>query len=42
LPLLPADRPGHLHPKVDGTNITDTGKRFKLPGDPASVRMSTH
>jgi DNA-binding beta-propeller fold protein YncE len=26
--------------KVDGTNITDTGKRFKLPGHPASVRMS--
>jgi DNA-binding beta-propeller fold protein YncE len=25
--------------KVDGTNITDTGKRFKLPGHPASVRM---
>jgi len=28
--------------KVDGTKITDTGKRFKLPGHPASVRMSTH
>src|ERR1700736_3994268 len=27
--------------KVDGTSITDTGKRFKLPGHPASVRMST-
>jgi DNA-binding beta-propeller fold protein YncE len=27
--------------KVDGTKITDTGKRFKLPGHPASVRMST-
>jgi DNA-binding beta-propeller fold protein YncE len=26
--------------KVDGTKITDTGKRFKLPGHPASVRMS--
>jgi DNA-binding beta-propeller fold protein YncE len=28
--------------KVNGTGITDTGKRFKLPGHPASVRMSTH
>jgi len=28
--------------KVDGTQITDTGKRFKLPGHPASLRMSTH
>jgi DNA-binding beta-propeller fold protein YncE len=28
--------------KVDGTKITDTGKRFKLPGHPASLRMSTH
>jgi DNA-binding beta-propeller fold protein YncE len=28
--------------KVDGTKITDTGKRFKLPGYPASVRMSVH
>jgi DNA-binding beta-propeller fold protein YncE len=28
--------------KVDGTKITDTGKRFKLPGHPASVRMSAH
>jgi DNA-binding beta-propeller fold protein YncE len=26
--------------KVDGTNITDTGKRFKVPGHPASARMS--
>jgi DNA-binding beta-propeller fold protein YncE len=26
--------------KVDGTTITDTGKRFKLPGHPASLRMS--
>jgi DNA-binding beta-propeller fold protein YncE len=26
--------------KVDGTDITDTGKRFKLPGHPASARMS--
>jgi len=28
--------------KVEGTNITDTGKRFKLPGHPASLRMSDH
>ena len=28
--------------KVDGSKITDTGKRFKLPGHPASVRMSAH
>jgi DNA-binding beta-propeller fold protein YncE len=26
--------------KVDGVKITDTGKRFKLPGHPASLRMS--
>jgi DNA-binding beta-propeller fold protein YncE len=26
--------------KVDGSTITDTGKRFKLPGHPASVGMS--
>jgi DNA-binding beta-propeller fold protein YncE len=26
--------------KVDGTDITDTGKRFKVPGHPASARMS--
>jgi WD40 repeat protein len=25
--------------KVDGTEVTDTGKRFKLPGHPASARM---
>ena len=25
--------------KVDGTNVTDTGKRFKVPGHPASARM---
>jgi DNA-binding beta-propeller fold protein YncE len=25
--------------KVDGTKVTDTGKRFKLPGHPASARM---
>jgi DNA-binding beta-propeller fold protein YncE len=28
--------------KVNGSEITDTGKRFKLPGHPASVRMSPH
>src|SRR5215813_12059034 len=28
--------------KVDGTKVTDTEKRFKLPGHPASVRMSAH
>ena len=28
--------------KVDGSKITDTGKRFKLPGHAASVRMSAH
>jgi hypothetical protein len=27
--------------RVDGTTITDTGKRFKVPGHPASARMST-
>ena len=26
--------------KVDGTEMTDTGKRFKVPGHPASARMS--
>jgi DNA-binding beta-propeller fold protein YncE len=25
--------------KVDGTKVADTGKRFKLPGHPASARM---
>ena len=25
--------------KVDGSNVTDTGKRFKVPGHPASARM---
>jgi len=25
--------------RVDGTKVTDTGKRFKLPGHPASGRM---
>jgi DNA-binding beta-propeller fold protein YncE len=27
--------------RVNGTTITDTGKRFKVPGHPASVRMSS-
>jgi len=26
--------------KVDGAKVTDTGKRFKVPGHPASARMS--
>jgi DNA-binding beta-propeller fold protein YncE len=26
--------------KVEGTEVTDTGKRFKVPGHPASARMS--
>jgi DNA-binding beta-propeller fold protein YncE len=26
--------------RIDGTNVTDTGKRFKVPGHPASARMS--
>src|SRR5664279_3499500 len=26
--------------KVNGTRVTDTGKRFKVPGHPASARMS--
>lgn len=25
--------------KVDGSNVTDTGKRFQMPGHPASARM---
>jgi DNA-binding beta-propeller fold protein YncE len=25
--------------KVDGTNVTDTGKLFKVPGHPAAMRM---
>ncbi|WP_454619868.1 lactonase family protein [Bradyrhizobium cenepequi] len=25
--------------KVDGTNVTDTGKRFQVPGHPASARI---
>src|ERR1700692_4347543 len=28
--------------RVSGTDIADTGKRFKLPGHPASGRMSMH
>jgi DNA-binding beta-propeller fold protein YncE len=27
---------------VDGTNVTDTGKHFKVPGQPGSARMSEH
>ena len=26
--------------RVDGTDVTDTGKRFKVPGHPASARGS--
>ena len=26
--------------RVDGTKVTDTGKRFKVPGQPGSARMS--
>jgi hypothetical protein len=26
--------------KVNGTELIDTGKRFKVPGHPASARMS--
>jgi hypothetical protein len=28
--------------KVDGAEVTDTGKRFKVPGHPASARMGLH
>ncbi len=28
--------------RVDGTNVTDTGKRFKVPGQPGSARCSSH
>jgi len=28
--------------RVEGTEVTDTGKRFKVPGHPASARMSPH
>jgi DNA-binding beta-propeller fold protein YncE len=27
---------------VEGSDVTDTGKRFKVPGHPASARMSPH
>ncbi|MGC2076135.1 MAG: YncE family protein [Xanthobacteraceae bacterium] len=27
---------------VDGTNVTDTGKHFNVPGQPGSARMSEH
>jgi len=26
--------------RVDGADVVDTGKRFKVPGHPASARMS--
>jgi DNA-binding beta-propeller fold protein YncE len=26
--------------RVDGTKVTDTGKRFKVPGQPGAARMS--
>jgi hypothetical protein len=35
-------RPGLFDLQVDGTDVTDTGKRFKVPGHPASARMSLH
>jgi len=28
--------------KVDGTKVTDTGKRLSLPGQPASMRGAAH
>jgi DNA-binding beta-propeller fold protein YncE len=28
--------------RVDGTKVTDTGKHFKVPGQPGSARMSEH
>jgi DNA-binding beta-propeller fold protein YncE len=28
--------------RVDGTKVTDTGRRFKVPGHPGSARMSAH
>jgi len=28
--------------RVEGTKVTDTGKRFKVPGQPGSARMSLH
>jgi len=27
---------------VDGTKVTDTGKRLSLPGQPASMRGAAH
>ena len=32
--------PGFLDPEGQGGKVTDTGKRFKVPGHPASARMS--
>jgi hypothetical protein len=39
---LPDDNPGlaKCSSRVNGTTITDTGERFKVPGHPASARMS--
>jgi DNA-binding beta-propeller fold protein YncE len=28
--------------RVDGTKVTDTGRRFQVPGQPGSARMSPH
>ena len=28
--------------RVDGTKVTNTGKHFKVPGQPGSARMSPH
>ena len=28
--------------RVDGTKVSDTGRRFKVPGQPGSMRMSPH
>jgi DNA-binding beta-propeller fold protein YncE len=28
--------------RVDGTKVADTGRRFKVPGQPGSARMSPH
>ena len=28
--------------RVDGTKVTDTGKRFKVPGQPGAARISPH
>jgi hypothetical protein len=28
--------------RVDGTKVTDTGKHFKVPGQPGAARMSPH